>query len=563
MVGLDPEGALELRRLLRRLAGEGVTIFLSTHSLAVAEELCAPDRHPRPGPAGGARHAGRAARPRAGRRGNGGRSEARRRSRRSSSRSSAQHRRDGGVAPLLVPRLARRHATSRRRRAAHAPSAHAGCWSPLFWAGVLLRCSRACSGYFHGLADFGPLADAAAPRPALREPSRRAAGVATPSPRSPPSISPTTSPRSWPRPSRHRRLHHARFVETLCRRRGWCWWSACPRCLAYGVVYQAGPLFYAGALAVLVPFLVIPAALGVLRRRPLWSCLPGARRARRAAGRYGAAPRRRGARRPAAPPRAAGASLGPRRLRRLPRRLRRRPARPGCRRTWAAEVLMPLLGARSGEPLFYLGLLASTAAMLFLVSAAVVERGLPARRGRARRRAGQRVAAGGSPAGALARAPRPAAAAASRACCSRRTSRSSCATRASGRSSSCSSRSSASTSTISPPCRSATTSPLALAMRDLAALLQPGARRVRHDGGRGALRLSDGEPRRPRLVDPPHARRWRSRASGGRSSGSDSSRCSGFPRALVVATNAHARRGSPASPRSSSLTLVPLVASES
>ena len=40
MVGLDPEGALELRRLLLRLAAEGVTIFLSTHSLAVAEELC-------------------------------------------------------------------------------------------------------------------------------------------------------------------------------------------------------------------------------------------------------------------------------------------------------------------------------------------------------------------------------------------------------------------------------------------------------------------------------------------------------------------------------------------
>ena len=40
MVGLDPQGALELRRLLARLAAEGVTIFLSTHSLAVAEELC-------------------------------------------------------------------------------------------------------------------------------------------------------------------------------------------------------------------------------------------------------------------------------------------------------------------------------------------------------------------------------------------------------------------------------------------------------------------------------------------------------------------------------------------
>src|SRR5881397_3471869 len=40
MVGLDPEGALELRHLVRHLAADGVTIFLSTHSLAVAEELC-------------------------------------------------------------------------------------------------------------------------------------------------------------------------------------------------------------------------------------------------------------------------------------------------------------------------------------------------------------------------------------------------------------------------------------------------------------------------------------------------------------------------------------------
>ena len=40
MVGLDPEGAIELRRRLLRLSADGVTIFLSTHSMAVAEELC-------------------------------------------------------------------------------------------------------------------------------------------------------------------------------------------------------------------------------------------------------------------------------------------------------------------------------------------------------------------------------------------------------------------------------------------------------------------------------------------------------------------------------------------
>ena len=40
MVGLDPEGARELKTRIGGLAADGVTIFLSTHSLAVAEEVC-------------------------------------------------------------------------------------------------------------------------------------------------------------------------------------------------------------------------------------------------------------------------------------------------------------------------------------------------------------------------------------------------------------------------------------------------------------------------------------------------------------------------------------------
>ncbi|HTD26984.1 MAG TPA: ABC transporter ATP-binding protein, partial [Candidatus Elarobacter sp.] len=40
MVGLDPQGTVALRRLLVELATGGVTIFLSTHSLHVAETLC-------------------------------------------------------------------------------------------------------------------------------------------------------------------------------------------------------------------------------------------------------------------------------------------------------------------------------------------------------------------------------------------------------------------------------------------------------------------------------------------------------------------------------------------
>ncbi|MEJ5359002.1 MAG: ABC transporter ATP-binding protein [Desulfobacterales bacterium] len=40
LVGLDPRGVLRLKDLFRRLAAGGMTIFLSTHSLQVAEELC-------------------------------------------------------------------------------------------------------------------------------------------------------------------------------------------------------------------------------------------------------------------------------------------------------------------------------------------------------------------------------------------------------------------------------------------------------------------------------------------------------------------------------------------
>ncbi|RXM07757.1 ATP-binding cassette domain-containing protein, partial [Citrobacter sp. AAK_AS5] len=40
MVGMDPRGTRMLRSLLRALARQGATLFLSTHSLEVAEALC-------------------------------------------------------------------------------------------------------------------------------------------------------------------------------------------------------------------------------------------------------------------------------------------------------------------------------------------------------------------------------------------------------------------------------------------------------------------------------------------------------------------------------------------
>ncbi len=40
MVGLDPRGARLVKRIFKSLAKDGVTIFLSTHTLAIVEELC-------------------------------------------------------------------------------------------------------------------------------------------------------------------------------------------------------------------------------------------------------------------------------------------------------------------------------------------------------------------------------------------------------------------------------------------------------------------------------------------------------------------------------------------
>jgi ABC-2 type transport system ATP-binding protein len=39
-VGLDPFGVIMLKDMIRRLSSEGITIFLATHSLPIAEELC-------------------------------------------------------------------------------------------------------------------------------------------------------------------------------------------------------------------------------------------------------------------------------------------------------------------------------------------------------------------------------------------------------------------------------------------------------------------------------------------------------------------------------------------
>lgn len=174
-------------------------------------------------------------------------------------------------------------------------------------------------------------------------------------------------------PLTHRRLHQVRFVETLVASSWMVLLFGLPAFLAYGVVYDAGPLFYAGTLATLVPFLVIPAALGVVVTTGLVLVFP--------------ARRTRDALLVASVTLVAGGYLTLRLLR--PEQLAspsafagfaaflaafESPASPLLPSTWAAEVLIPLLGARTGEPAFYLAMLVSTAAVLYLASASVVER---------------------------------------------------------------------------------------------------------------------------------------------------------------------------------------------
>jgi ABC-2 type transport system permease protein len=169
-----------------------------------------------------------------------------------------------------------------------------------------------------------------------------------------------------------RRLHHARFLETVLASSWMVLLFGLPAFLAYGVVYGAGVQFYLGTLAVLVPFLIIPAALGVLVTTLLVLVFPA--RGTRDALLLGTCV-------------LVGATvLGVRLL--SPERLVDpsglvgfagflarfgSSGSPWLPTTWAAEVLIPLLGTRPGDPLFYLGMLASTALMLFFVCATIVE----------------------------------------------------------------------------------------------------------------------------------------------------------------------------------------------
>ncbi|MCC6850572.1 MAG: hypothetical protein IT294_18950 [Deltaproteobacteria bacterium] len=176
-------------------------------------------------------------------------------------------------------------------------------------------------------------------------------------------------------PVPRRRLHQARFVETLVASSWMVLLFGLPVFLAYGVVFHAGPLYYAAALATLVPFLVIPAALGVALTTALVLVFP-ARRMRDVlivvsvaliAGGY-LALRLARPERLASPSELAGFAAFLAAF--------EAPASPYLPTTWAANVLLAFLGDEPREPIFHFALLASTAAVLTLACGAFVERAL-------------------------------------------------------------------------------------------------------------------------------------------------------------------------------------------
>ena len=72
-------------------------------------------------------------------------------------------------------------------------------------------------------------------------------------------------------------LFYARFGDTLIESSWMVLAFAVPAFLAYGIAHHAGPLFYLVTVATLPPFLVIPAAIGVVVTAALVNVFPARR----------------------------------------------------------------------------------------------------------------------------------------------------------------------------------------------------------------------------------------------------------------------------------------------
>ncbi len=170
------------------------------------------------------------------------------------------------------------------------------------------------------------------------------------------------------------RLHLGRFLETLWDSSWMIVLFGLPIFLAYGAVHDAGIGFYAAVAAVLPPFLIVPAALGVTTTMLLVRAFP-ARNTRDVLVLLSVV----------------AAALLYVLLRFLqPERLLRpeafanfldflaavqAPASPWLPSSWAAETLIPFFAPRRGQsPLLQFAALASTAAAAYVLCSMVAER---------------------------------------------------------------------------------------------------------------------------------------------------------------------------------------------
>lgn len=166
---------------------------------------------------------------------------------------------------------------------------------------------------------------------------------------------------------------YARFGDTIIESSWMVVLFAVPAFLAYGIAHGAGLLFYVAAALTLPPFLVIPAAIGVATTTMLVNIFP-ARRTREILILLSVLA-------------IAVLYLLFRMLQ--PERLvnpeafasfveflaaMRMPTSPLLPSTWAAEVLYPLLSGHRGAALFYLALLATTAAALTILCEGLMRR---------------------------------------------------------------------------------------------------------------------------------------------------------------------------------------------
>jgi ABC-2 type transport system permease protein len=161
-------------------------------------------------------------------------------------------------------------------------------------------------------------------------------------------------------PVRIENIFRAKFVETLMDSSWMTLIYGLPVFIAYGAVFRAGPSYYGGLLLSLVPFLVIPAAVGVIATMLLVSAFP-ARRARDLLVLLGLLffvvlyilfrmlrPEK---------------LVDPDAFPTLVQYLTamRGPVSPLIPSSWASDALSPLLKGNSGDSLFFLLLLWSTA----------------------------------------------------------------------------------------------------------------------------------------------------------------------------------------------------------